>query len=452
MWKERHLTKPASDPKTLYPIQSGGSWVDTSQYPYTDGHGELPVRDEFAYVDPNATRDRWNGFQHFKRVTTYMSGTILSESSRDHDGGGPWLSYPSSVPQDEDGAFSGDPTLGGIFSSLKPLWVDDYTGRYVVTPGNINDLIEDSIRTMLPGIRPKLSILNSIYELKDVKSLGHTLSQIKHAYSALASFKHLASLSKTYKKLGPKMFNYPGGQILKLAGDVFLQKEFNIQPLLRDIADVYSAYHSIGKQVDNLLANRDKVQIRHYKRYLNNLYTGGTETRVTTKAQLGGWSDGDNTKIRTVNYSNALFHAQMEYSYRLIGYTPREARVLGYLDALGVNLNPVIVWNAIPWSFVVDWFVGVNQWLGQFALRNLEPVTYLTRYLWSFKVERIMTISRNGNGTNNLYQPQSPIPTCSVSESAYIRAPMKPDIYRSLRANSLNPKEFILAGALAVTR
>jgi len=54
----------------------------------------------------------------------------------------------------------------------------------------------------------------------------------------------------------------------------------------------------------------------------------------------------------------------------------------GLLDTLGFQLNPRIVWDAIPFTFVIDWFFGVGAWLQTFSVDALElPIKYVDSYL-----------------------------------------------------------------------
>lgn len=54
----------------------------------------------------------------------------------------------------------------------------------------------------------------------------------------------------------------------------------------------------------------------------------------------------------------------------------------GLLDTLGFQLNPRIVWDAVPFTFVIDWFFGVGAWLQTFSVDALElPIKYVDSYL-----------------------------------------------------------------------
>jgi hypothetical protein len=106
--------------------------------------------------------------------------------------------------------------------------------------------------------------------------------------------------------------------------------------------------------------------------------------------------------IRTGTLTNGLNKApwratlaQDVISY--VVYAPQPLKVMGeldmylrgVLDSLGFELNPRILWDAIPFSFVADWFVGVGNFLDRFKVDALElPVYYVDTYV-QFK-ERIV--------------------------------------------------------------
>ena len=56
--------------------------------------------------------------------------------------------------------------------------------------------------------------------------------------------------------------------------------------------------------------------------------------------------------------------------------------ILSFLDVLGFELNPRIIWDALPFTFVVDWFFGVGNVLGRFKIDALElPILLVDGFL-----------------------------------------------------------------------
>jgi len=136
-----------------------------------------------------------------------------------------------------------------------------------------------------------------------------------------------------------------------------------------------------------------------------------------------------------------LFCATIEYRYKINDLSGRDVDVLNaFLDRVGINLNPSIVWNAIPWTFVLDWVMDVSTWLDQFKVRNIEPQTAISQYCYSWKINRCINAGTHKGAA------------FSVNEYAYKRVPYNPDITRSITTSGLNLREFSLLGALGITR
>jgi hypothetical protein len=56
-------------------------------------------------------------------------------------------------------------------------------------------------------------------------------------------------------------------------------------------------------------------------------------------------------------------HQALAYKYALTELVPWLRRLFQLSQSLGVNLDAGIIWDAIPFSFVVDWFVNVSEWI-----------------------------------------------------------------------------------------
>jgi hypothetical protein len=307
-------------------------------------------------------------------------------------------------------------------------------------------LIDASLVSMLPGIRPNLSIVNSIIELKDFKSLPRTIGKMQGVLVALKRFIR-SPLARGGKARGLSL-----RRIFGSTADGYLQQQFNLLPLLSDVNGVINATRETRQAIARLLAEEGKNKTSHFLRSLGNIFTDSDSTVVIPKAQYySGAIDGDIEYYRSVKYLSPMFHAMLEYDYNLTQWERENALVLGMLDSIGLNNNPAIIWNAIPWSFVVDWVLGVNRWLDQLKRRNIEPTTRLRRYLYSIKVRRVTSLSmRVGKGSP--YRDSGVVPFAGLDETSYLRMPYRPDVMRAITSSGLSPKEFSLGAALVLSR
>lgn len=97
------------------------------------------------------------------------------------------------------------------------------------------------------------------------------------------------------------------------------------------------------------------------------------------------------------------------------------------LDSLGFELNPKIIWDAIPFTFVIDWFFGVGSWLERFKIDTLElPIVYVDSALHYREDLRIESNCRfDVNSTQN--KPSTRSAGWTTVEKFYNRMPIFPD-------------------------
>jgi hypothetical protein len=235
--------------------------------------------------------------------------------------------------------------------------------------------------------------------------------------------------------------------------------------LLSDISAIYSALSRTEKALNDLLVRQGKRHLRHFT--FSWYESSGVLPKAGVVACSTGQFDGYTlipglmpvykyhmhafTVERTLLFEQpTTFHAEIEYNFNFTQFQVEHARILALLDVLGVNLNPAIIWNAIPWTFLVDWLIGVSRWLDNRKTLNMEPVTNITRYLWSWKRIRTIRFSAKSFGglggmpPINTYLPD----TYEVSYRRDIGIPYT----NSLIVSGLSAKELSLGVALAITR
>jgi len=88
-----------------------------------------------------------------------------------------------------------------------------------------------------------------------------------------------------------------------------------------------------------------------------------------------------------------MFRAKLVYSYTMPGASGSMRTIQGYLDALGVKLDPSIIWNAIPFSFIVDWVLDVGKFLKSFSIDNLDIRTEILSFTTSVKWQIVHRVS-----------------------------------------------------------
>jgi hypothetical protein len=77
----------------------------------------------------------------------------------------------------------------------------------------------------------------------------------------------------------------------------------------------------------------------------------------------------------------------IKYSYYLPFVSELQAQMRAYADAFGLTWDPQIIWDAIPFSFVVDWVFDVGGWLNAaFSHSWIDPILRIHEVCFSYSV------------------------------------------------------------------
>jgi len=218
-----------------------------------------------------------------------------------------------------------------------------------------------------------------------------------------------------------------------------------------------------------------KPQQRHYKRVIpassgvpsTPVWKVATDTTSWDGSNLNKdmWSGGLRPAITIIKMARwtlrPVYHATMRYIYDLPELDSKLAEVYAYMDGLGVKLDPSIVWNAIPFSFVVDWIVDVSGFLASFSRDNYPINTRVTDFCHSMAYRKEVevyvnytddpVILANPQKWGGAPRPHGWIGVYTGSRSYYNRVRFNPDIHTArLKAPGL--RQAALAGSLLLGR
>jgi hypothetical protein len=397
---------------------------------------------------PNTSRRNWNPFQHYKservspgagsaqpvyaEVVGYYPTAYSVGTSQD-----PFVGYVSNSQFAYSFPF-GDP--GSLDLDTEALYVPDGSGNIVPTPGPLGELESRAIQTLLPSIKAELSLPNFLIELKDFRSVIATIKGVYTSSSFRAALSYL---------LVPK--NLSLAALMRTAAGSYLNLQFNWLSLLSDIARIYQAMLRTESRMNDLVTRTGRVQTKHFhfawQEYKDVDSDWQWHGRVGYQTQ---WLMSEVGSRRVISYSPSVFHAEIQFNYNLTGYQTEHARLLSYLDALGINLNPAIIWNALPWSFVVDWVIGLGPYLDTLKVSNMEPQINIHRYLWSISRKRQITVTtaiRNAYDDGLEYRSTLP----PVIQTAYRRQPSSVPV-SLIESSGLTLKEVSLGSALVLAQ
>lgn len=225
---------------------------------------------------------------------------------------------------------------------------------------NYNGSPQDDLDNNLHKLRPDLTALslpNFLLELDDIQKLWPQLK------------KNIALWQKLSKGLGS---NSGSSTAKVLAGD-HLAYSFGIKPLLGDLRIMREILASLIAKIEDFNKRAG-------------LYSSNQLTVENTLLTKGGTIlQGGNAQFPIPWYAVMTRKKVVGLTYRAspIEVTKGYLSILRVLmDALGFELNPRILWDAVPFTFVLDWFFDVGSWIERHKHDTLElPIVYVDSFV-----------------------------------------------------------------------
>lgn len=281
--------------------------------------------------------------------------------------------------------------------------------RYI--PG---DRIAEAFDAMYPDVKSKFNAIQSIVELKDFKRLPDLIHQTQRTIegtlrSLIPDYsKGILAMPRAVRRNGKwiivRPLTYRSSQkrwtlkewIRSVTGATtgnFLNWQFAVAPLVRDIRAVSMALGSVRQQVDRLLKNEGAILSSHYTCSLDPTDVGVNEVTYSQAAQQ--LVTAGSFKLQTKIEDYVKYTCSMRYSYTYADHVREAAQELGKLDALGIQFNANTIWQLTPWTFVLDWFYNLGQTMERMRVRNLSPQLSIIGASHSVKYALVTEAIRN---------------------------------------------------------
>jgi len=254
-----------------------------------------------------------------------------------------------------------------------------------------------ALEQMLPSMYNGFSLPNFLFEMKDFRRLAYSVHQKKGRLSTLVFGDDEFANAKLSKALSSKKLK---DRPLKALSKTYLNYSFAWAPLVSDIAKMYKLVRQFDKRLAQLQDRANKPQTRHFSIDL--------ATDVDESKRVKNWSldvaldvsVSDNVAPYNPNWCYlvrrsrdlvpSVYRATCRFYYKLPDISGERLRLRAWLDAFGVRPDPSIIWNAIPFSFIVDWIIDVGGWLRRFSHDNLGLEIVVEDFCSSQKRETIV--------------------------------------------------------------
>jgi hypothetical protein len=232
-----------------------------------------------------------------------------------------------------------------------------------------DQLNAEAYLTMKPSLSSGFSLTNFLAELVEIKTMFRLFSRSKSLISNAAS--------------------------------AHLNWEFGWKLFIQDLYEIVDKLLNWKVTLERYKSKQGLVLVRHFKKVLED----GSD--VTTESSTLSYHT-----YTTKRRSKVVFHATMRYTYVCPQLDSMFAEVKAILDVFGLKLNGSIIWEAIPFSFVVDWFLGVGDYLASKETDHLESKVTILDYCCSLKEEYVDELHADKNAS---------IPLGSVTRKYYTR-------------------------------
>jgi hypothetical protein len=203
--------------------------------------------------------------------------------------------------------------------------------------------LQDGWRKPKMSLYSDYSIVNSLFELKQTLTLAK-------------SWSNRDELIRRWHKFRGR--NARLGDALQGAANERLAHVYGTKLLIQEARFLFESLTRINEKVDKFMKQVNTVR-RLYKK-TPKVVTFPLFSRRVPFAELG--MDGHSQLVYEVNVKHTS-RAVLYYWASMPKFKQYWTRVQQLCDAYGIRLDAGILWDAIPYSFTVDWFLNVGPWL-----------------------------------------------------------------------------------------
>lgn len=201
--------------------------------------------------------------------------------------------------------------------------------------GGTNEASARAWWTIQPRFEGRISMLNFIYELKDLLNLAKRLVSLYRQ-----TLKFWAKGSNIFKRSSNGLVD----AVTRGAAEAYLQKTFGIDPLVNDIKEILSQLAINLKELQEKFAQDGEEGVT--KRYSEVISCDESYSR-----QYGDYFSIRGQCVKT------KFTAVLDMTY---GYNMRDS-LDTFLKFWGLTGSASAAWEAMPFSFIVDYFLKVGK-------------------------------------------------------------------------------------------
>lgn len=254
-----------------------------------------------------------------------------------------------------------------FYNRCRPYFGTWLTPLVVVRPPDWDELSYDAMERMRPSFS-KASFFNDLLELRQIADLINPLG-VKKGFLKRVRERGQSAITRLDE--------------LQAGANMHLWYQFGIKPAVESAQEVYRLIRELPEIIRKLRQQESKVVTRHYSCGMMN---------VDLPADATVYDSGGTSVTREARWIVApTYHATVRYKLDISSLSDLELKVRAWGQALGLDRPLSVVWNAIPLSFVVDWFVDIGKWLGSLTPSNSVIPIVVLDFCQSAKFEYVVS-------------------------------------------------------------
>lgn len=401
--------------------------VEQPQEPFMDWDYYHWMADQINRYSKEKGRRPPGYCQHLKVDKTYRAVDIS------------WVNGTTPVREINPSYWSAWPTPGrkpqsptGSPTNPDDFGYSNFMGDFTHTP-RFSDLCLEAWNKLKTQIPTEVSILNFIYELKDFKELGKSLSKVPKNISGRKATPFVTALKGKGKlRKGAKAVN-----------DTFLSYNFQWAPFFGDLQKLTQLASKVAAKLDFLRKTRGKeVTIRFQK---PDCFINDQLNVFVEKTGNAGWK-----REFVLDKYQCDFIVTAKLYQNLEGLDDAWASLRATFAALGIN-NPIkAAWNAIPFSFLLDWIGPFGKWLERAAVQPFAGTWDVYEITTSVRERGEIEFYLTGRPTYPIYFPKTLMERVKVDR--YIRLIGLPQTLGAIDFSQLTQQQQKLFLSLVLTK
>jgi hypothetical protein len=253
--------------------------------------------------------------------------------------------------------------------------------------------------------------------------------------------------------------------IFRNSGSEYLNVQFGWLPLVRDLTQLCKVVTSSRELLQAHEKQLNKLLRRTYRfDTIRNTVSGLTKSlsnyelateikpaRVSTRVQTGGQVPSEITSTVTNSHfcgGFRFYYPEIETALEHLAEIEHEANLL-----LGTRLDPEVLWNLQPWTWLADWFINFGDVLGNLSALLADDLVMQYGYIMMEKRISTEIVLPRGLLLDNYpgpYWTQRPI-TLNLELHSKARAQASPFGF-GLTPEAFTPQQWAILAALGMSQ